>query len=71
MNQTVKYDAYTAGRECYERNGRIGDCPFAYGTTRYNIWVDGFTDAVAATAKPLGGTEGDYGDWDDIDNVPQ
>lgn len=66
MNQNVKYDAYTAGRECYERGGRIGGCPFAYGSVRYSIWVDGFTDAVAASVLPLGD---DYGD--DIDNVPQ
>lgn len=63
MTDKAKYDAYTAGRECYVRGGRVSDCPFAISSPQYSIWIDGFTDAVAADVTTLGNIDSD------MDNV--
>lgn len=51
-SNALKYSAYNAGRACYERGGRLNECPYNAVTkgALYTAWMDGYVDATLAYA---------------------
>lgn len=46
MANSTQYDAYDAGRKCFEGGGVLSACPYQQPGPLRDAWLDGFTDAI-------------------------